>query len=452
MALPLRRSGASGIDLLRDRFHAVWSRSDEIFEILPKGELLAQPIVWRHPFIFYVGHLPAFSFNQICGGVLHWPSFNSYFDDLFCRGIDPDVDTGECHWHPEVPERWPSIAETFVYRDQVRGAILESVEALGYCGSDDIMARGGRVLQMVLEHEYMHQETLLYMMQQLTMGQKIRPRTPVKYLFQPRRVSDSVGIPKGRARLGARFDELSFGWDNEFEQIVVEVPSFTIDSLPVTNGQFEEFVRSGGYNDARYWRPEDWRWKKMENKCHPTCWIEQPDGWFYRTMFDVFPLARVECWPVYVSLAEARAYAAWRGKRLPTEAEYQRAAFYGPDEGETQYPWGDDAPDRQHGNFDFASWSPAPVGSSPAGASRWCVHELVGNGWELTDSPFGPLPGFTAYMPNYPDYSKDFFDGKHFVIKGASWATDAELLRPSFRNWYQAHYPYVFAKFRCVSD
>ncbi|HLN85371.1 MAG TPA: SUMF1/EgtB/PvdO family nonheme iron enzyme, partial [Candidatus Limnocylindrales bacterium] len=199
-------------------------------------------------------------------------------------------------------------------------------------------------------------------------------------------------------------------------------------------------------------RPEDWRWKKMENKCHPTCWIEQPDGWFYRTMFDVFPLARVECWPVYVSLAEARAYAAWRGKRLPTEAEYQRAAFYGPDEGETQYPWGDDAPDRQHGNFDFASWSPAPVGSSPAGASRWCVHELVGNGWELTDSPFGPLPGFTAYMPNYPDYSKDFFDGKHFVIKGASWATDAELLRPSFRNWYQAHYPYVFAKFRCVSD
>ena len=452
MALPLRRSGESGIELIRDRFRGAWSRSNEIFDILPKGELLAQPIVWRHPFIFYVGHLPAFSWNQICGGVLHWPSFNSNFDDLFCRGIDPDVDTGECHWHPEVPEQWPSLPETIHYRDQVRGAILDSVEVLSDCRSDDVMAQGGRVLQMVLEHEFMHQETLLYMMQQLSVRQKIRPRPPVKYFFHPLRLSDSVRIPKGRARLGACFDEMSFGWDNEFEQTVVDVPSFTIDSLPVTNGQFNEFVRTGAYDDPRFWRPEDWRWKNLENKRHPTCWVEQPDGWFYRTMFDVIPLAQVARWPVYVSLAEARAYAVWRGKRLPTEAEYQRAAFYGPDDRETQYPWGDDTPARQHGNFDFTSWSPTPVGSSPAGASRWGVHELVGNGWELTDSVFAPLPGFKPYMTSYPDYSKDFFDGKHFVLKGASWATATGLLRPSFRNWYQAHYPYVFAKFRCVES
>ena len=190
MALPLRRSGASSIDLLRDKFHAAWSRSDEIFDILPKGELLAQPIVWRNPFIFYFGHLPAFSFNQICAGVLRWVSFNSYFDELFCRGIDPNVDTGECHWHPEIPEQWPSLAETIAYRDNVRGAILDSVESLGDCRSDDIMAQGGRVLQMVLEHEYMHQETLLYMMQQLSLRQKLRPRTPVKYFFQPLGVAD----------------------------------------------------------------------------------------------------------------------------------------------------------------------------------------------------------------------------------------------------------------------
>ncbi len=452
MALPLRRSGESESDLLRDKFRAAWSRSDELFAILPSGELLAQPIVWRHPFIFYVGHLPAFSWNQICGGVLNWPSFNSYFDELFCRGIDPDVDTGECHWHPDVPQRWPSLGETIFYRDEVRGAILDSVEALSDWRADDVMAQGGRVLQMVLEHEYMHQETLLYMMQQQSLLQKIRPRTPIRYMFQPMRVSESVRIPKGRARLGAGFDELSFGWDNEFDQIVVDVPSFTIDSLPVTNGQFNEFVMAGAYDDPRHWRPEDWRWKNLENKRHPTCWVEQPEGWFYRTMFDLFPLAHVGNWPVYASLAEARAYAAWRGKRLASEAEYQRAAFYGPDERETQYPWGNDAPARHHGNFDFTSWSPTPVGSSPAGASRWGVHELAGNGWELTDSPFAPLPGFKPYMTSYPDYSQDFFDGKHFVVKGASWATDAGLLRPSFRNWYQAHYPYVFAKFRCVSN
>jgi formylglycine-generating enzyme required for sulfatase activity len=169
-------------------------------------------------------------------------------------------------------------------------------------------------------------------------------------------------------------------------------------------------------------------------------------------MFDHLALEQVASWPVYVSLAEARAFAAWRGKRLPTEAEFHRAAYYGPDGRESKFPWGNDAPTPRHGNFNFTAWAPHPAGSHPAGASRWGVLGLCGNGWELTDTSFAPLPGFTPYMSKYPDYSSDFFDGKHFILKGASWATDMALLRPSFRNWYQAHYPYVFAKFRCVSD
>ena len=117
---------------------------------------------------------------------------------------------------------------------------------------------------------------------------------------------------------------------------------------------------------------------------------------------------------------------------------------------ERAFPWGDDPPTSRHGNFDFTRWSPDPVGSHPDGASAWGVHELVGNGWEWTESLFAPLPGFDAYIPGYPGYSADFFDGKHYVLKGASWATASDLIRPSFRNWYQARYPYVFAKFRCV--
>ncbi len=230
------------------------------------------------------------------------------------------------------------------------------------------------------------------------------------------------------------------------------MPAFAIDSLPVTNGQFFEFMDSGGYEEESYWRPEDWRWKNLENKRHPSCWCWLNGQWTYRAIFDEFALEKVANWPVYASLAEARAYARWCGKRLPTEAEFHRAAYYGPDEHESQYPWGNGNPDKSHGNFNFSLWSPAPVGASPAGTSRWGVSELVGNGWELTDTPFAPLPGFTPYIQSYPEYSADFFDGKHFVVKGASWATDADLVRPSLRNWYQAHYPYVFAKFRCVSD
>ena len=452
MALPLRRKIPSKSEDHREKLTAAWARTDEIFATVPNAESNTSPIVWRHPFIFYIGHLPAFSWNQIGAAILKWKSFNPYFDDLFCRGIDPDVDTGECHWHPEVPEEWPTLADTLEYRDQVRAALLESFEGVARSSSSDVMAQQGRVFQMVLEHEFMHQETLLYMLQQLPPEKKRHPDGFSRYFFQRAAAGHEVLIPAGRARLGAKFDETLFGWDNEFEEILVDVPAFTIDSLPVTNGEFFEFVASGGYENQIYWQAEDWRWKNLEMKSCPTLWLKRDRAWFYRAMFDTLPLAEVASWPVYVSLAEARAYASWAGKRLPTEAEFHRAAYYGPDARETDYPWGNTPPTAQHGNFDFVSWSPLPVGSRPAGSSRWGVMELAGNGWELTDTPFAPFPRFTPYMASYPDYSRDFFDGKHFVLKGASWGTAADLLRPSFRNWYQAHYPYVFAKFRCARN
>ncbi len=152
-------------------------------------------------------------------------------------------------------------------------------------------------------------------------------------------------------------------------------------------------------------------------------------------------------WPVYVSHEEAAAFARWRGRRLPTEAEYHRAAFGTPEGGERQFPWGDAAPDASRGNFDFASWEPVPAGARPHGASAWGVQDLVGNGWEWTSTVFGPFPGFEP-MASYPEYSADFFDGQHYVMKGASPATARELVRRSFRNWFRPNYPYVYAKFR----
>jgi formylglycine-generating enzyme required for sulfatase activity len=182
---------------------------------------------------------------------------------------------------------------------------------------------------------------------------------------------------------------------------------------------------------------------------HPLFW-EQHDGrWYWRGMFDlvVLPLA----WPVYVSHAEASAYAAWRGCRLPSEAEFQRAAYGTPAGVERHHPWGDAPPEARHGAMDFSSWDPVPAGSHPAGQSAWGIDDLVGNGWEWTSSPFAPFEGFVA-MPSYPEYSADFFDGEHFVMKGASPVTAKELLRPTFRNWFRARYHYVYATFRCACD
>jgi formylglycine-generating enzyme required for sulfatase activity len=154
-----------------------------------------------------------------------------------------------------------------------------------------------------------------------------------------------------------------------------------------------------------------------------------------------------------VSQAEASAYARWAGKALPTEAEWQHAA-YGSQQGTVRpYPWGDQNPEgasgRRLGNFDLRNWDPTPVNAFPEGQSAFGVHDMLGNGWEWTSSTFGPFPGFKAF-PFYKGYSADFFDGKHFVMKGGSARTAACMLRSTFRNWFQAHYQYVYAGFRCV--
>lgn len=433
---------------IEGELQAAWRRSDELFGLLEGEALLYRPIVWRHPFVFYVGHLPAFAWNQACGGTPGRQSPDPRFDDIFSRGIDPDVDTGACHSHPEAPRQWPELAEIAGYRDAVREAVLEALDGARAKG-DKKSAR--ERFCMTLEHELMHQETLLYMVHQLAPERKNRPRGLGEHLFSGSAWAEEIAVPAGRARVGAARGRLEFGWDNEFEGAEVDVPAFRMDSLPVTIAQFFDFVASGAYGDRRHWTDDDWAWKAREGARQPNFWLKERGEWFYRAMFDRLPLHSVFTWPVYVSPAEARAYARWKNKRLPTEAEYHRAAFYGPEGKERSYPWGEEAPAARHGNFNFTRWAPAPVGSSPEGRSAWGIHELTGNGWEWTGTPFAPFEGFVPHE-TYREYSVDFFGGKHYVLKGASWATASRLVRPSFRNWYQAHYPYVFAKFRCVSD
>jgi ergothioneine biosynthesis protein EgtB len=438
-------------EVVADHLRSVWVRTDGLFGLVRPDAMLSRPISLRHPFIFYVGHLPAFAWNHIGRGVLGRPSFQPYFDQIFDRGIDPDVDHPElCHPHPDVPARWPDLTDVLAYRDRVREAVLESLPDVQTRASTGVMARRGRVTQMVIEHELMHQETLLYMVQQLPPDQVLRPADARRSRYGLGLRPKTVEVARGETTLGADFESLAFGWDNEFPRVTVLVADFAIDSVPITNGQFLYFVETGAYDCRKFWTESDWTWKRRAQLAHPLCWMRQNGSWRYRTLFELVPLAHVSDWPVYVSLAEARAYARWSGARLPSEAEFHRAAYGMPDGGERSFPWGEDPPSGRRSNCHFARWSPEPVGSRPEGASAWGVHELVGNGWEWTETPFAPFPGFRPYIPGYPGYSADFYDGKHYVLKGASWATAVELTRQSFRNWYQAHYPYVFAKFRCI--
>ncbi|MGA7320463.1 MAG: SUMF1/EgtB/PvdO family nonheme iron enzyme, partial [Candidatus Sulfotelmatobacter sp.] len=255
-------------------------------------------------------------------------------------------------------------------------------------------------------------------------------------------------LPAGQVTLGLQRGANAFGWDNEYESHIVDVPTFAIDRYKATNRQYLEFISGGGYENRTLWSADDWDWRLKHGISYPAFWKRDGDQWLYRTMFNEVPLPLD--WPVYVSQAEAKAYAHWAGKSLPTEAEWQRAAYCTPDGDERSYPWGSGAPSSEFGNFDFARWNPVPVNACPAGESAFGVQGMLGNGWEWTSTEFAPFPGFDRF-PFYHGYSADFFDGKHFVMKGASARTAGCMLRRTFRNWFQAHYQFIYTGFRCVS-
>jgi ergothioneine biosynthesis protein EgtB len=436
-------------DRFRAQFRDAWERSDRLFSYLKPDALLERPISLRHPFAFYLGHLPAFAWNQIGRGVLRRRAVHAAYDRLFERGIDP---ADEREAATSARSAWPAEGEIVAYRDAVRLAILDAVDAVLALPPGDPLAERGRVLRLVLEHEWMHGETLLYLIQALDHEKKRPPAEFVPSGGPAASLTTSVRVPAGATILGADFDAVEFGWDNEFPATSVDVSAFAIDSLPVTNEAFLHFVDAGGYRRDELWSAESAVWRLASGMAHPHAWRRDDDRWFVRAAFADVPFEFARAWPAQVSWAEADAYARWRGRRLPTEAQLQRAAYGNPAAAASarSHPWGDAPMSSRTANAALVQWAPEPVGRRPAGASAFGVEEIVGNGWEWTSTPFQGLPGFRAWARTYPGYSADFFDGRHFVMLGASWATDAGLVRRSFRNWFQPHYPYVFSKFRTV--
>jgi gamma-glutamyl hercynylcysteine S-oxide synthase len=363
--------------------------TDALFRLVRPGSFYERPIPERHRIVFYLGHLEAFDWNLLSNALGLRP-VEAGLDRLFAFGIDPPP--GQLP--QDQPSDWPSVEEVERYCRRVREAV-------------DAVAIPAELLHVAVEHRLMHAETFAYILHQLAYDRKTGAggQGPES----GRRGSDwrMCDVPAGTARLGKSRGE-GFGWDNEFDACVVDVPAFAIGRHKVTNGDYLEFVRQGA--------------------AAPFFWAERGGEWFYRGMWTEIPLPLD--WPVYVTHDEATAYARWRGMRLPTEAEWHRAA----------------CGSSVSRNVDFAAWDPIGVDEGNAG-----IEQMIGNGWEWTSTVFAPFPGF-APMPFYENYSTPFFDGQHFVLKGASPRTAGCFLRASFRNWFRPSYPYVYATFRLVES
>ena len=411
-----------------DRFRRARRRTQAMFDLLDPSAYYDKPIALRNPIVFYEGHLPAFAVNALIKKGLGQPGIDEHLETIFARGIDPDAEASAiARGNPA----WPSRAVVREYAAAADALVEDAIANGDVIRDDHPLLRDAQAVWAIIEHEEMHQETLAYMWHRVPYARKLQPP---HYVTLPPRLSNSgpaagcVTIPAGTVTLGTG-DDHPFAWDNERPARTAGVDAFEIDALNVTNAAFMPFVEAGGYTQPQWWRDEDWAWIRDEHVTHPPFWQREGDNWYWLAMFERVPLP--PAWPVYVTWAEANAYARWRSARLMTEAEFIRAS-----EGAVPV------------NDNFARFDPVPVGSA-AGVSRYGVYDLVGNGWEWTSDVFAPFDGFVP-LPSYPEYSADFFDGEHFVLKGASPMTARGLVRPGFRNWFRPRYPYVYATFRCA--
>ncbi|WP_396936494.1 ergothioneine biosynthesis protein EgtB [Mycolicibacterium sp.] len=330
-------------------------------------------------------------------------------------------------------------ADARAYCATVRARALDALDALP---ADD----AGFNFGLVISHENQHDETMLQALN-LRKGPALLNAGASLPTGRPGVAGTSVLVPGGPFTLGVDALAEPHSLDNERPAHTVDVPSFRIGRVPVTNAEWRDFIDDGGYQQPRWWSERGWAHRQEAGLVAPQFW--NPDG--SRVRFGhVEPIPADE--PVqHVTFFEAEAFAAWAGARLPTEIEWEKAAAWDPVAGaRRRFPWGTGEPDRRLANLGGDALRPAPVGAYPAGASAYGAEQMLGDVWEWTTSPLRPWPGFTPMV--YDRYTEPFFDGDYRVLRGGSWAVAPGILRPSFRNWDHPIRRQIFSGVRLAWD
>ncbi len=426
-------------EAIRGRLRRVRERTLELVSVLDWETLRRQHTPILSPMIWDLGHVAHFEESWLVRELAGLAPIDAEAGRLFDPVLQPR----------STRERLPlpSGEALLDYLERVRERTLTVLD-------DGIAGRGGAelladgfVYEMVAEHEEQHQETLLQAMQVLERPGYAPPRRREPPPGRPG-AAGMARIPGGPFRMG--WEGAGFAYDNEKPRHEAEVAEFWIDRFPVSQGEYLEFVEDGGYRRPDPWSAAGRAWLAESGAEAPANWFREGGQWRARFMDRSGPLPR-EAPVVHVGHHEAEAYARWAGKRLPTEAEWEKAALWDPVAGAARrWPWGDEPPGPERANLDQLVFAPAARGAYPEGASAYGVEQLLGDVWEWTASDFRPYPDFRAFP--YEEYSEVFFGDEYKVLRGGSWATRPAVARGTFRNWDYPNRRQIFAGFRCARD
>ncbi|MEV6632715.1 ergothioneine biosynthesis protein EgtB [Actinoplanes sp. NPDC051470] len=424
----LRSLVATELNRARDRTVLLTEAVDEE-DLIRQHSPLMSPLVWD---LAHVGNQEELWLVRDVGGrepVRH------DIDELYDAFKHPRRD------RPQLPLLGPAEARRYVAT--VRDKVLDVLDHSRLDGTP--LVEHGFAFGMIVQHEQQHDETMLAT-HQLRAGAPVLQAQPPPGAAVP--VGGEVLIPGGAFTMGTSTEPWAL--DNERPAHRVDVATFFMDRAPVTNGQYAAFLDAGGYDDPRWWSPAGWRHRQTAGLSAPQHWQRDGDEWAYTRFGRISRIIPDEP-VVHVCFYEAEAYAAWAGKRLPTEAEWEKAARFDPATGRSRrFPWGDEPPTADHANLGQRHLQPAAAGAYPAGASPSGVHQLIGDVWEWTSSDFLGYPGFVAFP--YPEYSEVFFGPEYKVLRGGSFGTDAAACRGTFRNWDYPIRRQIFSGFRCARD
>jgi ergothioneine biosynthesis protein EgtB len=436
---------------IADLYQTVRARTMRIVAPLEIEDYVIQTAEFMSPPRWHIGHTSWF-FETVLqkyqpGYRVYSDEFLFYFNSYY-EGFGPRI---------ERPKRGtrsrPTVAETKRYRahiDEQMSRFFEKVSE--HDEADTILA----IVRLGLEHEMQHQELLVYDIKHLLCDQFDTPIAPAPRSIET--VSGMAEVDGGLFELGYESGDKSphsknydFAFDNEKPRHKVFLEDFLIDRAPVSNADYLEFMSSGGYQDFRWWHSAGWERVRQEQWQAPLYW-EQHDGeWMIRDFAGLHPAKEKMNEPVsHVSFLEASAYAKWAGKRLPTEAEWEKAAMFAPElNSKKDFPWGNSSPDESLGNlFENGLWSVAPIGSFPEGKSAYGCQQMIGDVWEWTTSDYTPYPGFKSEFDEYND--KWFVSQK--VLRGGSFATPRSHIRATYRNFFYPHERWMVGGFRCAQD